>query len=356
MRIVSYHYGKSTGVGGIESLYRSFQDIALKNNIEYFELYHCSSGTDVNDENEHVEYIKLCDWDRKPRRFTSLLRKICLLLKLFFFDFEDDDNLVIVDLSVLGLLPKRLLSRINIYVIQSNRLDLFVSPSGRRYLNKRWMFIKQFSVYSKFDKEQLITLFPFLESKIKIIPRGCRYKKSESAREYSKKLVTVTRIQESQKNLKEMIDIVKLLPSDFTLDIYGDGPDEEVNDLRLYIGETSKIKFHGVAVNVDEILKNYSIFLMTSNYEGYGQTLIEARSQGLPLIVYDTFPALKSIIDNGVNGYRVRPGDQAEFIEKIEYMASDKEIYNIFSNEALRKASETNMDNIKNIWERTLLE
>src|SRR5690606_32264812 len=136
---------------------------------------------------------------------------------------------------------------------------------------------------------------------------------------FSRRLVTITRISEQQKNLSGMIEVMDLMPKGYTLDIYGGGTSEEVRYLEEMIKErsNSNVRFCGVARDVESVLKEYSVFLMTSHYEGFGQTIIEARSQGLPVIAYNTFDAASWVIKNGETGFLIQPYDKYSFKKAI---------------------------------------
>jgi glycosyltransferase involved in cell wall biosynthesis len=146
----------------------------------------------------------------------------------------------------------------------------------------------------------------------------------------SKRVISVGSMYDKRKNFKEQILLwrkIKVLHPDWTLNIYGDGNEraylqELINKWEL----TSHVILHG---NSNEMPKNYfnsSIFLFTSQAEGFPMVLIEALSNGLPCIVYDTPTGPKEIIKNNENGFVVENGNLNELEQKLSLLISDNKI------------------------------
>lgn len=93
---------------------------------------------------------------------------------------------------------------------------------------------------------------------------------------------------------------------DWQLDIYGDGPlreelQRQINDLGL----TGVVHLKGNHANLAELYSHYSLFALTSHYEGFGLVLVEAAACGLPLVAYRCEAGPSEIISNEENGYLV---------------------------------------------------
>lgn len=92
-----------------------------------------------------------------------------------------------------------------------------------------------------------------------------------------------------QKNIKFAISILEKMPQAF-LYVAGDGPEE--GDLRNYCKEKNlqdRVIFLGSihGVKLTEFYRAMDVFLLTSIYEGFGRTIVEALSQGLPVVAND---------------------------------------------------------------------
>lgn len=166
-------------------------------------------------------------------------------------------------------------------------------------------------------------------------------------KEKNKKLIMIGRIYNEDKRYDLAILAMKKL-KEFTLLIYGDG-----SDLKYLKDLASKEKidnviFKGPTNNIAKTLDEASIFIMTSDYEGYPITTIEATKRGLPIILRNTFEAASDIIDNNQNGILL----EKEWSEE-EFIRAVKEVYNNYDKYIAgvkKNVKKYDMDKIKNEW------
>jgi glycosyltransferase involved in cell wall biosynthesis len=99
-------------------------------------------------------------------------------------------------------------------------------------------------------------------------------------------LVSVCRLAK-QKNVQMMLDFmqqVKQYIPEAQLDIFGDGPEREgLSNYCKHQGITN-VNFRGKSNRILDEMKHYDLFLITSNYEGFGLVLLEAMDCGLPIL------------------------------------------------------------------------
>lgn len=104
----------------------------------------------------------------------------------------------------------------------------------------------------------------------------------------------------------------------------GDGPlQEHEKNLAENLGVSGSINFVGNIENVREALIASDIFVMSSKYEGFGNSALEALSCGLPAVVYDV-DGLRDIVIDGKNGVLVDPNPGA-LSKAIQELISSKE-------------------------------
>lgn len=100
-------------------------------------------------------------------------------------------------------------------------------------------------------------------------------------------LGTISRLV-PQKNIVLLIMLAKSLIEskvNFTLSIVGKGPEESVlKALVERLELKDKVYFVGRLRDVSDFLDNLDVFLLTSNYEGFGLVLLEAIDHHLPII------------------------------------------------------------------------
>lgn len=358
--ICTLHSYRSDGPGGVESLIRFLQTVAIAGPdnratptraIEIFALTHSVSISPLN---PHVTHVQIAPPPRLPSVIQAIWRKLRFrraLMSIAESDLDARHVLILMHMTDLLFLPWKAWNYYEIILVQTNRPDVWASDLLLRLTQKKLRRSAALVAYTSFDKTALAQrLVAFDDSRIHVIPRACKLRTAKHPVAPGNRLVTITRIHERQKNLAAMVDVVRQLDDRFTLDIYGSGPPAEVTRLNALISDNRRIRYCGPAYDVEEVLAEYSIFLMTSNYEGFGQSLIEARSQGLPIILFDTFPAARWIVDNGVTGFLVEPGNTAAFREKILQLATDTYLHRQMADNALRRAHETEHSIVAGSW------
>lgn len=148
-------------------------------------------------------------------------------------------------------------------------------------------------------------------------------RKKEYTDQPIRRFVAVARIN-TQKNYPMMVQaFVKAIDGnqDCTLDIYGAGSQEFVQNLQEQInqlGMEKRIQLCGWRRDISEILPSYDAFLMSSNYEGMPNALAEAMACGLVCLSTDCKTGPKDMIDPGVNGFLAKTGDSDSFAEEIQ--------------------------------------
>lgn len=115
---------------------------------------------------------------------------------------------------------------------------------------------------------------------------------------------------------------------DYTLDIYGKGSLEET--LKEYVrekGMDTRVVFHGFRSNVKEEIRDSSMFVLSSNYEGVSNSMIEALAMGLPVIATDCpIGGSRTYIEDGVNGLLVPVGNAVQMAEAMIKLADSPEL------------------------------
>jgi len=145
-------------------------------------------------------------------------------------------------------------------------------------------------------------------------------------------------ILKDQKNFKFLIETLSKFEREFTLDIYGDGPEkEELSEkIRKHNLENS-IFLKGYNNKLFKVLKNYDLFIMPSKFEGYGISMMEAMATGLPTLVSD-ISTLRNV-SHGASVY-FDPYDGMDLLSKLSSMINDVELMKSKSLEGRNLANE----------------
>lgn len=146
----------------------------------------------------------------------------------------------------------------------------------------------------------------------------------------NKKILAVGRLSK-QKGFDRLLDIWVIFSKnnpDWKLIIAGDGEEKEklINKMvNLKLNES--VTFLGKVNDTDALYKSCDILLMTSHYEGLPMVLLEAQAWGLPAVVYDCPTGPREIIKNRHNGYLVSDGMETQFVECMNEICNDEDLY-----------------------------
>ena len=144
---------------------------------------------------------------------------------------------------------------------------------------------------------------------------------------YINKIISVGRL-EKQKNYFELLNYLK--HAGFEVDIVGDG--SERSELIEYAKrENIKVNFLGKLdfKVLNNLYKDYKIFISNSSFEGNPKTILEAMANGC-CIVATNIESHKEIVDDEVNGFLY--DEVSKVTEIIQKIMSDENLYNKISN------------------------
>lgn len=132
---------------------------------------------------------------------------------------------------------------------------------------------------------------------------------------------------EKQKNIPLALKAISDLKSEYPklkLDIYGEGSLKlELQTLINNMNLTDQCKLRGRTTEVEMVLNSADLYLMTSDYEGMPNSLIEAMAMGVPCISSDCKTGPADLIISGQNGYLFNVGDLYDLENHIKKMLSD---------------------------------
>lgn len=168
-----------------------------------------------------------------------------------------------------------------------------------------------------------------------------------------KEIVTVGRLSE-QKNhnlLIDSFDKIKDKYPDYVLKIYGDGElreelQEKISDLNL----THRVLLQGVANNVEKEIYDSDLFILSSNYEGMPNALIEAMCLGLTVVSTDCPCGGPKSLINDKNGILVPVNDEKKLMGAIDKVLSNAELRNSLGSEASNISKLVNPNVILSEW------
>lgn len=197
----------------------------------------------------------------------------------------------------------------------------------------RWMFrLAQGAVY---QTETARSFYPeSLQKKSVVIPNPAFEKDRNDFVAYEGRenvITSVGRLYIKQKRQDVLLKAFKYLVdrgNRTRLIIYGDGPDREILEKQAKeMGIDHFVEFAGNVTSVEEEIRKSQMFVLTSDYEGIPNAIIEALQCGVPVISTDCSPGgARLLIRDGINGFVVPRGNSQAIGEKIEYLLKNKKI------------------------------
>jgi glycosyltransferase involved in cell wall biosynthesis len=141
------------------------------------------------------------------------------------------------------------------------------------------------------------------------------------------RMIMVARFS-AQKDQSLLLQAVSEMQLDhpFEVVLVGDGPLLPlVRDYAAGLRISDKIKFLGDRSDVEDLLNQADIFVLTSHWEGFPITILEAMRAGLPVIASDVGGCREAVAD-GQTGYLVKPGDSRGLTHYLEELVCNRDL------------------------------
>lgn len=173
-----------------------------------------------------------------------------------------------------------------------------------------------------------------------------------------KRFITIGRLTQ-QKGYSYLIDAFNLslksgLCDKYQLFIVGDGPlKSELQDKVVQLGLEKHVFLLGLRKDVATLLDESEVYISTSIYEGFGLTLVEAQSRGLPIIAFDCLAGPREIIKNDA-GILVENRNIKELARNINGLVKNKRTIKEMSLSALNNSKRFDINVIAHQWKTHL--
>ena len=279
------------------------------------------------------------DIDPKARDiFPEIKVKKTTKAALLIEALRSKPNYVISALTPANVLVCILFSPLKTKVITSIHLTL-QSVSAKSFVHQFYRVTAHYLIFLCSDKviavsegvkRDFCNIVKAGSKKVEVIYNPCfEREKVEKMRnvlsDYNKaKFVSVGRFDQ-QKNFQDLVgNFVKALDDgrDFTLDIYGDGPEFGQVSALIPLNYKNKIRLMGNQSEIASRLPSYDVFVLSSVYEGFGNVLAEALSAGLFCISRNCPHGPAEILKNGEFGLLIDTNDDLG-----EYLSGFSKIY-----------------------------
>jgi len=246
--------------------------------------------------------------------------KLYMLLKLLHFVRKEKANVLLSNLSFnlwvccfRSLIP----SALSVFARESN----LPSEKIKRYKYPtitRWLYGK----YKNFDKvicqspemaKDFETIHPSLLCKLVVVPNPVDVEGIQRSlqnnfteipnRNEAIQLLMVGRLNK-QKRVDVALDVLSELPDCYFLNIAGkDRLNGYLQEYAKSLGLQERVRFLGQVSNPYKLMQRSDCLLLTSDFEGFPNVMLEALACGTQVAALNGIPGVSSVIVNNFNGY-----------------------------------------------------
>lgn len=259
----------------------------------------------------------------------------------FYAEIFTDEDVVISDARALDVsllntsVKKRIFQLHNPHMVDPLDNQSAIKGSFRPILTPKLTDKDIVVTLTEQQKTDILQKVPAIEKNIVVIPHSTTPRKIQYER-IGKHFVMVLRLH-PQKNIKDAIEAFSIFNQTnpgYTFDIYGEGELQQVLQRQIeQLGLTEQVILHGRTDDVDKAYQQADALIVTSHFEGFALNVLEAVSNGTPVITYPINYGPTDIIDEN-SGYVAETRTPQALAEKMqEFVNSPK------STEAVLKRS-----------------
>lgn len=268
--------------------------------------------------------VQIVDLSQKNMKAALAIPFVAKRLRSLIQDGQPDavvsfmaQNTLICGIACAGL-SVRLIASERIDPAMVHRNALYRSILNRIYGNCARTILQTKRAWSYFPN--------WVQKNSVIIPNPTQVQ-CRATEQWEKRIVTAGRL-EDQKNHAMLIDAFAAFHKecpDYVLDIYGEGSkreslEDQIHGLKL----EDCISLRGSSPKLHEDIANAAMFVLSSDFEGLSNALLEAMMMGLPIISTNCAGADEAIQD-GINGRLVPIRDCEALTKAMTALAEDEE-------------------------------
>jgi glycosyltransferase involved in cell wall biosynthesis len=167
-----------------------------------------------------------------------------------------------------------------------------------------------------------------------------------------KRILWLSRLSYKQKRAEFILPVWKIVSKalpDWELDIVGDGDAYEDVKRQVASENIPRVTIHG-RQKADPFFLRAPIYFMTSSFEGFPNTVIEAQSFASIPVVFNSYPMLDWIVKDGENGVLIKPFQIEKMAEAIIKIAQDEGTRNHMMQRAVENAQRFVINKVGQQW------
>ena len=239
-------------------------------------------------------FCALIFWKNKDLRLIGIERTPLKELEIYFGLIDS------IKKFILRILLKISYHRVDQIICNSNYMS--------NYLKKRYKFNSK-------------VIYP-----PSLVKKSKKEKISFFDREKRLNIITICRLSK-EKNLEEILKAIDILKKEnIFFNVVGDGPEKEnLKNLAKSLDINHKIKFFGQKSKIKTLLKRSHLYINSSYFEGFPNSVVEAASAGLPIISSQSHGGINEILSGGKGGTIYK--NLEDLKKSIEKFANNPQIF-----------------------------
>ena len=159
------------------------------------------------------------------------------------------------------------------------------------------------------------------------------------------------------RKVKRVEDVIKVFAAvkkevPAKLMMVGDGPERPAaEDLARSLGVADDVRFVGKQEQMEDIMNVSDIFLLTSDYESFGLSALEAMAAGA-IVISTNAGGLPEINIDGVTGFMANVGDVETMSQQAIAVLKDEPLLAKMKTQAFAQAQKFSLENIIPLYEK----
>jgi glycosyltransferase involved in cell wall biosynthesis len=309
-------------------------------------------------ENEIIPDVAVKDAIVEGSGIKNIIKRVSLERKVLKETAPDVFVIFNCEMAFSAIPASLCLRKTNVVVCERN--DPLSVPSN---LKKRKLrdFLYRFADAGVYQTEVISDYFKKITPKKTVIYNPIREtgEKCLPILKRDKIFVTVARLDNRQKNqimmMRAFLRASENHP-DYQLHILGEGPDREKYEKFIVDNNAEgKIILKGHVSNPFDYIKSCRAFVLTSEFEGMPNALLEAMSIGLPCVSTDCGGGgAAALIENEVNGILINRCDEEALVNGYIRLMENDELCNLLGEEAYKMNDRLSGDKIVSQWDEFL--
>lgn len=321
------------GYGGASKMISSVANSLCKDHNVKILTFRQSEIKQIFDNKVMIEHNKLYVNRFKPIELIGQIIRLRKYIKVNNIDliiaFLHPSNFMAV-LATMGTRTKVLLSERGDPISRRKNGNFYVHLVERiLYKADAYVFQSEGAKKAYPSKCQVKSEIIFNSIPQKIYPQYC-----PSEEKYILCAARIELVQKRQDVLVEAFNKFLVGHKNYHLYLAGDGPDMNILKNRIdSLGIQDHVNLLGARKDVLDLMAKSTFFVLSSDYEGLPNVLLEAVAVGVPCISTDCSPGgARMIIEDGKNGFIVPCRDSDKLCERMIELADNSDLRMLFSN------------------------